>query len=262
MFHERTLSPTLSAVHDEYAPDSTVLDVDTDFETLSPAVAEDLGLLADALDPETYPADWLPDTVPTVLQRYASDVFTIGMPGDGTVVWTRQTEPPTVLVKQRAEGTPDAFLSFLIAEAFVQLNADVPEHFLAFFGDRYRALDAAVPLGANDVYQIAAALFDGWVGLHTRETFVSWPEEPPYASLSEAWVDAGDRLEPRLSNLSSLVARGELSFPASTEYACSAIKHDLDLPTPFSALDTAAYRDHGSAYAVQWADKTFEKLAE
>jgi len=262
MFRERTLSSTLSAVRDEYAPNSTVLDVDTDFETLQPAVAEDLGLLADSIDPTSYPADWLPAASPTVLQRYASGVFTVGMPGDGTVVWTRQTEPPTVLVKQRAEGTPDPFLSFLIAEAFVQLNADVPEHFLPFFGDQYLALDTAVHLGENDVYQIAAALFDGWVGLHTREVFASWADESQFGPLYDVWVDAGERLEPRLANLSSLVARGELSFPAATEYACSAMKHDLDLPTPFSALDTAAYRDHGPAYAVQWADKTFETLAE
>jgi hypothetical protein len=40
------------------------------------------------------------------------------------------------------------------------------------------------------------------------------------------------------------------------------VKHDLDLPAPFSALDTAAYRDHGADYAVRWANKTFEKLDE
>ncbi|WP_432765051.1 DUF7089 family protein [Halobaculum litoreum] len=53
-----------------------------------------------------------------------------------------------------------------------------------------------------------------------------------------------------------------MSFTAATEYACAAVKHDLDLPAPFSALDTAAYREHGPDYAVRWAEKTFEKLAE
>jgi len=56
------------------------------------------------------------------------------------------------------------------------------------------------------------------------------------------------------------VARGETTFPAATELACSAIKHDLDLPAPFAALDTLAYRDHGAEYAVRWAEKTVAAL--
>ena len=260
MFSERTLSPTLAAVREAYAPTATVLDVETDFETLPPAVAEDLGLLADSLDPASYPADWLPENVPRALQRYAGESFTVGMPGDGTVVWTTQTDPPTVLLKGRAEGTPEAFLSFLIAEAFVQLAVDVPEHFLPFFADSYRELDRAVGLGAADVYQLAAALFDGWVGLQTRDVFASWADDPQYDSLYATWLDAGERLEPRLGELSRLVAHGEMSFPEATEYACSAIKHDLELPTPFGALDTAAYREHGATYAVQWADTTVAAL--
>ncbi len=262
MFSERSLSPTLSAVRDQYAPKAIVLDVETDFETLPPAVAEDLGLLADSLDPASYPDDWLPDTAPTVLHRYAGPEFTVGMPGNGTVVWTRQTEPPTVLLKKRAQGTPSDFLAFLTAEAFVQLYCAVPEHFLPFFGASYRELDAAVGLDGAAVYQIAAALFDGWVGLQTREVFASWEDSTEFESLYTTWEDAGERLEPRLDDLSRLVAHGEMSFPEATEYACSAIKHGLELPTPFSALDTAAYREHGSAYAVQWANKTFEKLTE
>ncbi len=262
MFSERSLSPTVSAVRDQYAPEAIVLDVETDFETLPPAVAEDLGLLAERLDLASYPDEWLPSTAPTVLHRYAGSEFTVGMPGDGTVVWTRQTEPPTVLLKKRAQGTPSDFLAFLTAEALVQLHCDVPEHFLPFFAASYRDLDTAVGLGGAAVYQIAAALFDGWVGLQTREVFASWEDSTEYESLYATWLDAGERLEPRLDDLSRLVAHGEMSFPEATEYACSAIKHGLELPTPFSALDTAAYRDHGAAYAVQWADKTFEKLTE
>ena len=78
-------------------------------------------------------------------------------------------------------------------------------------------------------------------------------------------VDAGERLRPRLDGLSAAVAAGDASFAAAAEFACSAIKHaagghDIDLPAPFGALDTAAYRHHGVSYAVQWAETTFEKL--
>ena len=201
MFSERSLPPLLSTVRQQHAPEAIVLDVQTDFETLPPAVAEDLGLLADRLDPASYPADWLPDSAPTVLEEYAGDTFTIGTPDDGTVVWTTQTEPPTVLCKQRAENTPDEFLNFLIAEALVQLDCDVPEHFLPFFGEQYPDLDAAVGLNGADVYQVAAALFEGWVGLQTREVFAAWADDDELAPLYDAWVDAGSRLEPRLDDL-------------------------------------------------------------
>ncbi|XVH32804.1 DUF7089 family protein [Haloferacaceae archaeon DSL9] len=258
MFSERSLSPEIAAVRDEYAPDAVTLDVESDFETLPPPAAENLGLVVDELDPTTYPTEWLPESAPTLLRRYAGGEFTIGMPGDGTIVWTTQTRPPTVLAKRRARGTPDDFLAFLLAEAYVQLSLDVPEHFLPFFGARYRDLDAAVGLGAGDVYQIAAALFDGWVGLRTRAEFADWADRHP--QLFATWQDAGARLEPRLPNLAGEVARGELRFPEATEYACSAIKHGLELPAPFAALDTQAYREYGAAYAVRWAEKTFEQL--
>jgi len=260
MFSERELSPTLAAVRERYAPEATVLDVEQDFETLPPGVAEDLGLLAASIEPASYPADWLPDTAPAALEQYAGPAFTIGMPGDGTVVWTTQTEPPTVLLKKRAEGTPEAFLEFLVAEAFVKIDCRVPEQFLPFFGEQYVELADVTGLGPADVYQIAAALFDGWVGLQTREVFASWADEPQYDALYTSWLEAGERLEPRLGELSRLVAHGEMSFPAATEYACSAIKHGLELPTPFGALDTAAYREHGETYAVQWADTTVAAL--
>ena len=262
MFTERSLSPLLSTVRQRHAPEATVLDVQTDFDTLPPAVAEDLGLLADRLDPASYPADWLPENAPTVLEEYAGDTFTIGTPDDGTVVWTTQTQPPTVLVKQRAENTPDDFLNFLIAEAFVQLDCGVPEHFLPFFGPQYTELAEATGFDPADVYQIAAALFDGWLGLQTREEFRSWADDSEFEPVYEAWVDAGERLDGRLEELSGSVARGEMTFPEATEYACSAIKHDLDLPTPFSALDTDAFGEYGADYAIQWADKTVAALAE
>ena len=260
MFQRRELPADLDAVRATHATDALVLDTESDFETLPPAVAEDLGLLVDSLDPATYPAEWLPDDAPQLLRRYAGTDFTVGMPGDGTVTWTRQTVPPTAFVKARAEGTPDDFLDFLIAEALVQIGLDVPEHFLPFFGARYRELDAAIPLGPGAVYQIAAALYEGWVGLQTREVFAAWAGE--HDRLHAAWVDAGERLTGRLADLPGAVARGETDFADATEFACAAVKHDLDLPTPFSALDTQAYRDHGAEYAVRWAEKTFEQLRD
>ncbi|MFC7135779.1 DUF7089 family protein [Halobaculum litoreum] len=185
-FERRDLRADVAAVREAYAPDSVVLDAAADFETVPPEAAEELGLLVDRLDPAAYPTEWLPEDAPAQLRRYAGSDFTIGMPGDGTVVWTRQTVPPTVLVKQRAEGTPEDFLGFLLAEAFVEVWLDVPEHFLPFFGEAYRDLDAATPLGPNETYQLAAALFDAWVGLEAREEFRAWDDPDADA------VDAAD----------------------------------------------------------------------
>ena len=66
MFTERSLSPTLAAVRETHAPEAFVLDCERDFETLQPAVAEELGLLVDELDPTTYPAEWLPADAPDI----------------------------------------------------------------------------------------------------------------------------------------------------------------------------------------------------
>ncbi|MDB2264943.1 hypothetical protein PM025_12405 [Halorubrum ezzemoulense] len=285
MFSPRALDDDIEAVRDHYAPGSPVLDVESDFETLPPAAAEDLGLFVDALDPASYPAEWLPEAVPDLLGKHAGPAFTVGLPGDGTVVRTAQTDPPAVLVKRRAEGTPEDFLAFLVAERLVQIDCDpapgavsggdstgLPETFLPFFGERYRDLDAAIRrpdpetgasttgFGPADVFQVANALFDAWVGLHTRDTLASWESEHP--RLYDAWVDAGKRLSGRLGELSGEVARGDTEFPSATEYACSAVKHDLDLSAPYAALDTTAYRDRGAAYAVAWTEKTFAALLD
>ncbi|WP_290817931.1 hypothetical protein [Halovivax sp.] len=260
MFDRRDLSSSVGAVRDDYAPDALVFDCERDFETVPPAAAEDLGFVVDALDPATFPSDWLPPDGPALLERYAGDDFTIGMPGDGSVVWTRQTEPPVVLVKPRVRGSPASFVDFLLAEAFVELSMDVPEHFLGFFEEGYRDLDRAVGLGPAGTYQVAAALYDGWLGLRTGTEFADWHDSHP--ELGSAWQDAGDRLTGRVDDLPGAVARGSTSFPDATELACSAIKHAIELPAPFDALDTAAYRDHGPAYAIRWAEKTFEALAE
>jgi len=291
MFAERDLSATVSAVRETHAPDALVLETERDFEVLDPAVAEELGLLVDRLEPHRYPAAWLPPDVPEELARYAGSAFTIGAPGDGSVVWTRQTTPPTVLIKPRVEGSPPAFVEFLLAEALVEVGLDVavpgpnddspppdaggvdtasappphrppPEHFLGFFRGRYPDLATATPLDPAGTYQFAAALYDGWLGLHTRETFANWAAAgaDDLAPLGSAWADAGDRLTGRLEDLPREVARGETGFAEAAELACAAIKHDLALPSPFGALNTDAYRSRGPPFAIRWAEKTFEAL--
>jgi len=257
MFQVRDLPDDLDAVRDAHAPAAIVVDAASDFKTVPSAQAEDLGLIVDALDPYTAPADWLPNDAPTVLRRYAGSDFTIGLPGDGSVAWTHQTEPPVVIVKPRVQGSPEDFVDFLIAEALVEVGLGVPEGFLGFYGEQYRDLDAAVDLGPNGTYQVAAALYDGWLGLQTREIFAEWLDTQP--RLGEAWQDAGERIEGRLSGLPSAMAHGDTDFADATELACSSIKHALELPAPYTALDTDVYRDRGAEYAVAWAEKTFEQ---
>lgn len=261
MFSERPLGDAVTQVKEEFAPTALVFDCERDFETVPPEQAEELGLLVDSLDPASTPSNWVPADAPELLHRFAGGQFTIGMPGDGSVVWTRQTDPPVVLVKPRLEGSPDAFVDFLLAEAFVEVGLDEPEHFLQFFRDQYPPFhDAATPyLDANDTYQVAAACYDAYLGLRTRDTFAGWSDTHP--DLFDAWLDAGERLEPRLTGLSTAMARGETSFGDAAELACSGVKHASELPSPFDALDADAYRDHGASYAVQWAERTFEALS-
>jgi hypothetical protein len=261
MFSERTLGDDVRAVRDEYAPDTLVFDCERDFETIPPAQAEELGLLVDTLDPASAPSEWVPAAAPEILHRFAGEEFTIGMPGDGSIVWTSQTDPPAVFVKPRLEGSPEPFVNFLLAEAFVEIGLDEPEHFLQFFGDAYPEFHAAAQsaLEPTEIYQVAAACYDAYLGLQTRDIFAEWGDTHP--ALFDAWLDAGERLEPRLSGLSTAMARGETEFGDAAELACSAIKHAAEIPTPFDALDAETYREHGPAYAVQWAERTFEALA-
>lgn len=265
MFERRDLSSELAAVRESHAPGALVLDLASEFEILPPEIAENLGPMVDRFDPLTYPAEWVPADAPEPLHRLAGGEFTIGMPGDGGVTWTRQTDPPTVLVKPRLEGSPEAFVSFLVAEALVEVGTGLPEHFLGFFEDRYARLAASIPLSPADTYQLANAVYDAYVGLHTRETFRGWgaPDGTDGADLTplyDAWVDAGERLEPRLSGLAREVATGGTSFATAAELACSAVKHGVDPPTPFGALDTTAYRHHGPDYAVEWMERTLAEL--
>jgi hypothetical protein len=275
MFERRELSGEPAAVREAYAPSALVLDSEGDFETLPPSVAENLLAVVDGVDPIAYDESWIPDEAPETLHRIAGGEFTVGAPGDGGVTWTRQTDPPTVIVKPRLEGSPEGFVEFLVSEALLEVGVGLPEQFLGFFEAEYRDLAAAVPLSPADTYQLAAAVFDAYVGLHTREAFAGWDDA--YPVLHGEWIDAGERLEPRLSELSGDVARGRTDFADAAELACSAVKHsstsdrpgadnavkhDVALPSPFDALDAAVYREHGASYAVRWAEKTFEALSE
>jgi hypothetical protein len=260
MFDERALSEELSAVRADHAPSALVFDVQRDFETLPSSVAESLLAVVDDVDPSSHEAAWVPDDAPETLVTIASGAFTIGAPGDGGVAWTRQTTPPIVLVKPRLEGSPAGFVDFLVAEALVEIGLGVPEQFLGFFEDRYRTLAETVPLSPTETYQLAAALFDAHVGRQTRPIFASWDVNVP--ELHAEWLDAGERLEPRLGELSRDVALGRTEFAEAAELACSAVKHDIRLPTPFDALDTEAYQQHGAEFAVEWAEKTIEAIEE
>jgi len=257
MFSERDLSPALADVRSEHAPDALVLDCASDFETLPAAQAEELALVTETLAPQSSPEAWLPPDAPSVLERFAGPDLTIGMPGDGSVAWTRQTEPPVVLCKPRLEGSPASFAGFLIAEALVQVGLEVPEQFLGFFGEEYpRFADVTrEQLSPVETYQLAAACYDAYLGLQTRDAFADWEGD-----LFEAWLDAGQRLEGRLEALPRAIARGETSFTDGAELACSAIKHAGEIPPPFDALDAAVYLDHGPAFAVEWAERTVDAL--
>ncbi|CQH62448.1 uncharacterized protein HHUB_3765 [Halobacterium hubeiense] len=256
MFSERDLAGELAAVREAYAPGVIVLDCERDFQTLPPEHRDDLALLVESLTPSEYDTAWLPEDAPQILYRLASSDFVVGTPGDGAVAWTTQTDPPVVFVKARTEGTPEAFERFLVAEALVEAGLDLPEQFLGFFEDEYRAFDAAVDADPASVYQLASACCDAYRGLHAREEFESWADD--YPDLHEAWVDAGERVTGRIDGLPKEIARGETSFSDAAELACSAVKHDVELPAPFAALDTLAYRRHGASYAVTWAEKVFD----
>lgn len=258
MFEQRPLAGDLEAVRETYAQDAIVLRATGDFETLSPERSMQLGPFVESFDPLTYPGEWTPPDAPEVLERLAGPEIAIGAPGDGSIAWTRQTRPPVVIEKPRTEGSPSDFVDFLVAEALVEVGLDVPEHFLGFFEGSYRDLDAVVPLGPADTYQVGVALYDAWVGLQTRERFETWPAEFP--TVGEAWLDAGERLQPRIDSLSGAVASRDTDLSTATELACSGIKHGVDLPAPFDALDVSAYRDRGTPYAVTWAEKVFDAL--
>ncbi|WP_458186439.1 DUF7089 family protein [Haladaptatus sp. NG-WS-4] len=254
MFSERTLPEDVAAVRDERVPGALVLDCNRDFETLPVPVRDDLAFLTDDIRPFTAPEEWLPADAPELLRRFAGTDLVVGMPGDGSVAWTRQTDPPVLFVKARVEGSPEDFVDFLLAEALVEVGLDLPEHFLGFFEEHYPEFADATQLDTGGTYQLATALYDAYKGLHTREVFADW--EGIHSRLFDAWRNAGERIEPRLDDIAREVATGRTDFPNAAEFACSAIKHGIEPPAPFAALDTQAYRDHGVEYAIKWTEKT------
>ncbi|WP_330630476.1 DUF7089 family protein [Halocatena halophila] len=257
MFDRRDVSQSVDAVRSSIAPGALIVDT-PDFQTLETARAEELGLLVETIDPISYDPSWLPESAPAQLRTTLEEPFAIGLPGDGGVAWTSQTDPPVVFVKARLEGSPASFVEFLIAEALCEIGQSLPENCLGFFRESYLDLDAAVPLGPTDTFQLAVALFDAYRGLYTQSQFERFSDDHP--ALFGAWQDAGERLEPRLDDLSREVATGRTSFTDAAELACSAIKHDVAIPTPFDVLDSAAYREGGPEYGIVWAEKTFDKL--
>lgn len=257
MFDQRDLPDHVDAIRDEYAPDALVLDSSRDFETLPPIGLDDVATRVDEIHLHEYDAEWLPSDAPELLRRLTSNDLVVGMPGDGSVTWTTQTTPPVVIVKPRVEGSPTAFIDFLIAEALVEAGLDLLEHFLGFFEGRYPDFADAVPHDPNTTYQLAVAICEAYRGLYTRNVFETWPDDHP--ELGAAWADAGDRLADRVDVLPRAVARGETQFADAAELACAGIKHGIDIPAPFGALDTLAFRDHGAAFAVKWAVHLFEQ---
>ncbi|KZN25046.1 hypothetical protein A4G99_00415 [Haladaptatus sp. R4] len=256
MFRERPIPQDVTAVREEYAPNALVLDCERDFETLPIPARDDLALLTDELRPFSAPDEWLPDDAPELLRRFAGNDLVVSMPGDGSVAWTHQTDPHVVFVKARVQGSPEEFIDFLLAEALVEVGLDMPEHFLEFFEEEYAEFADAVPLDAASTYQLAVALCDAYVGLHTREVFSDWDDSHP--RLFEAWQDAGQRIEPRLEGITREVAMGRTDFSDAAEFACSAVKHGIEPPAPFAVFDTQAFREHGASFAVKWAEKTFD----
>lgn len=256
MFRDRDLPDDLRAIRAEHAPDTIVLDASSDFETLAPAKLDAIATRIDDIHPHDYDPAWLPEESPALLSRLVTNDLVIGMPGDGSIAWTTQTDPPVVIVKPRVEGSPGDFVDFLVAEAIVEAGLDLPEHFLGFLRERYPDFAAAVPYDAHTTYQLAVAVCEAHRGLYTRPVFESWPADHP--RLGAAWRDAGDRLTDRVEDLPSAVAQGRTQFADAAELACAGIKHGIDVPPPFGALDTLAYREHGPAFAVRWAEKLFD----
>jgi hypothetical protein len=253
MFSERSLPDDVAGVRADHAPGAVVLDCDRDFEMLSPSLAEDLALFVEEIRPPPYEESWVPPDAPATLRRVAGPDFTVGAPGDGSVAWTRRTDPPVVLVKPRAEGSPESFVDFLLAAALVEAGAGLPEQFLGLFEDRYPDFAAALDAGPADTYQVAAACCVAYRGLSARETFEEWPDTRD--RLGEAWADAGERVAPRVADLNAALARGKTTFPEAAELACGAVKHGVDLPAPFAALDSPAFRQYGADFAVEWAQR-------
>lgn len=254
MFTAHHLTPELEELRDELLPSALVLECEQEFEAMPEDWVYELALITESFDPLSHPEEWIPTDAPPSVGRLADGEPSIGMPGDGGISWTAQTEPPLVFLKPRLQGVPEGFRDFLIAEALLQCSLGLPEEPVGWLGEEYPAFQEAAGGAPDAAYRLAAALMEGWNGLETRDHFATW--ESGYPGLHHAWVDAGDRLVERIDSLPRLVANGTLSFVDATELACSAIKHELALPSPYDALDEDAFREHGPAFAIRWTAET------
>lgn len=253
MFTRRDLPDDLADIRTEHAARARVLETDREFETMPQDWIYDLAMITEDIQALRHPTSWVPDDAPAALQRTTGRNPAIGLPTDGTVAWTRQTDPPLVFVKPRAEGLPAGFRDFLIAEALLEVGIQAPETPICFFRDEYPAVHGVFD-DPQDAFQSAAALTTAWIGGQTRETFLTWAETSP--RLYDVWEDAGSRLRGRIEELDSLIASGQLRMPDATELACSAIKHDLALPAPFDALDVEAYIEQGAPFGRRWIEES------
>ncbi len=253
MFTERSLSDELADLRGDHTPDCAVFDCEDEFETMPEEWVYELALVTEGLESLAHPAAWVPDDAIPAVRRTTGVDPVIGMPDDGSVTWTHQTEPPLVLVKPRASQLPEPFREFLIAEAIVELGRELPETPVGFFEARYPAVQAAMDDPTNG-FQVAAALRRGWIGLQTRSVFEDW--DATYPHLHAAWMDAGERLAGRVEEIPSLRAEQTLDFAGATELAGNAIKHGIALPAPFDALDVSAFVDEGPTYALTWLEET------
>lgn len=253
MFDALSLTEELATLRDDVAPAVRVVETEQEFETMPTEWLFELALITDDLHPLAHPDTWVPAEALPAARRTTERDPTIGMPDDGSVSWTRQTDPSMVFVKPRASGLPETFRDLLIGEALIEVSGDYPETPVCFFQDAYRSVQEAV--GSPTVaFQLAAALRTGWIGRETRDVFQGW--ESSYPALYDGWVDAGERLEGRVNELSALMAADELSIADATELACNAIKHDIPLPAPFAAIDVDAYTEQGAPFARRWIEET------
>ena len=255
MFSTYDLTGELAALQNELVSELLVLRSDEEFETMPTDWLYELALVTDDITPHSYASEWIPATAPKPLHQFTGADPVIGAPGDGGITWTTQTSPPIVFLKPRAEGIPDTFREFLLAEAILDIHLAHPEHPLDFFRAEYPALHEATRDDPGLAYRLSGALCEAWCGIGRRPVFEEWSDT--YPAIHDAWEDAGNRLADRILNLPAELAQGSTGFVSAAELACSGVKHGIELPPPFDALTVSAYRDHGPSFAVKWTEKTF-----
>lgn len=255
MFAARDCSADVRALSEEVLAEGLIVDCAREFDVLSEELLYELALFTHDIDALSYSDDWIPDDAPAPIARLARPNPVVGRPGQGSVTWTRQFNPPLVIVKPRGRELPASFLDFLLAEALLVCSLELPEHPLGFFTDRYPTLQTMVG-DPDSAMRFANALYAAWVGLSIRPRFEAWADNHP--ALHAAWRNAGRLLSERVVELPELQARGEIDLLTATELASSALKHGHELPAPFDALDVDAFRTEGADYALRWLERTID----